>query len=195
MGIKSLVYGVGINDVDYNVSEDKEYRMWQKMLSRCFDSKTKQRQPSYLNVTCCDEWFIFSNFIKDIRAMANYEMAVIESWQLDKDILIKGNNIYSKENCCFVPQEINKLLVSRARFRGEYPIGVSLIKGEGRYRAQLSVDGRQVHLGRFASAVEAFECYKKAKQHRITKVANNFKSVISSDVYSALICWDVSIDD
>lgn len=195
MGHKSLVYGVGVNDVDYNVFKDKEYRIWQKMLSRCFDEKTKQRQPSYINVSCCDSWLHLSKFIKDIRSLDNHEMAISESWELDKDILVKGNRVYSLETCCFVPGEINKLLVSRSRFRGDQPIGVSLIKGTSRYRAQLSVNGEQIHLGRFGSAEDAFNCYKKAKEDRIIQVANKFKSIISKEVYNALIRWKVDIND
>ena len=195
MGVKSLVYGVGINDIEYNVSEDKEYRMWQKMLSRCFDEKTKQRQPSYIGVSCCESWLYLSKFIKDIRSLDNHEMAMSESWELDKDILVKGNKVYSPETCCFVPEEINKLLVSRSRFRGHQPIGVTLIKGASRYRAQLSVNGKQIHLGRFGSAEDAFNCYKKAKEARITQVADKFKSIISQEVYDALIRWRVNIND
>ena len=34
-----------------------------------------------------------------------------DGWEIDKDILLKGNKIYSPENCCFVPAEINCMFV------------------------------------------------------------------------------------
>jgi hypothetical protein len=43
---------------------------------------------------------------------------------LDKDILYKGNKIYSPDTCVFVPQEINALFVKNDANRGDLPIGV-----------------------------------------------------------------------
>ena len=36
-----------------------------------------------------------------------------EGYSLDKDILVKGNKIYSPETCCFVPQDVNILFTKR----------------------------------------------------------------------------------
>lgn len=30
-------------------------------------------------------------------------------WQLDKDILVSGNMVYSPDTCCFVPNRINSV--------------------------------------------------------------------------------------
>ena len=51
-----------------------------------------------------DEWLDFTTFKNDIREMVGFNR---DGWHLDKDILKKGNNVYSKETCCFVPKEIN----------------------------------------------------------------------------------------
>ena len=56
-------------------------------------------------------------------------------YHLDKDILVKGNKVYSPETCCFVPQEINSLLVTSVRSRGDQPIGVSYNKLTQKYEA------------------------------------------------------------
>ena len=55
---------------------------------------------------------------------------------LDKDILIKGNKIYSQDTCIFVPKAINSLFTNRKRFRGEYPIGV--YKGKKIFSVEIS---------------------------------------------------------
>ena len=62
----------------------------------------------------------------------------MEGWQLDKDILIKGNKIYSPDTCCFVPSEINNLFVGCNKSRGSLPIGVTFNKRLKRYVAQIS---------------------------------------------------------
>ena len=41
------------------------------------------------------------------------------SFQLDKDSLIKGNKVYSESTCVFIPQEVNSLLVKSTASRGE----------------------------------------------------------------------------
>ena len=42
-----------------------EYRKWQGMLQRCFDNKYKEKYPTYKDVTCCDRWLCFANFLED----------------------------------------------------------------------------------------------------------------------------------
>lgn len=59
-------------------------------------------------------------------------------WALDKDILVKGNKIYSPETCCFVPQEINNLFTKRKSCRGTLPIGVKYIKENKKFSASFS---------------------------------------------------------
>lgn len=60
-----------------------------------------KNKPTYEGCTVCDEWLYFSNFKKWFDE--NY----IEGFQLDKDIIIRGNKVYSPQTCCFVPKEIN----------------------------------------------------------------------------------------
>lgn len=59
----SLVYGVGISDIRFGKRDNKiAYQTWQDMIGRCFDTKLKIKNPTYLDVTCCNEWTYFSIF-------------------------------------------------------------------------------------------------------------------------------------
>ncbi|WP_423172691.1 hypothetical protein, partial [Stenotrophomonas sp. CASM112] len=49
----------------------------------------------------------------------------VKGFELDKDLLIKGNKVYSENTCIFIPAEINLLLIKREASRGEHLIGVS----------------------------------------------------------------------
>ena len=193
---RSLVFGVGVNDwagnVGINGRKIKEYRLWVHMLGRCLDEKYKQRQPTYEGVTCCDEWLSMTKFIEDVSQMKGYGF---NGWELDKDILIKGSKFYSKDTCCFVPQEINSLLIKRDKVRGVYPVGVYFDKAGGKFRAQLSINGKRKFLGRFDTAEEAFQAYKVAKEAYIKVVANKWKDQLGERVYQALINYVVDIDD
>jgi hypothetical protein len=133
----------------------------------------------------CDEWKTHSGFKQWFDE--NY----IEGYSLDKDILVKGNKLYSPDTCCFVPVEINNLLIKRKKHRGDLPIGVGRMNG--RYRAFL----HKKHLGMFDTIIEAFNAYKNAKEKEIKYIASLYfnKGLISKRVFNALISRTIEITD
>lgn len=196
MSNKRLIYGVGVNDWDGDVTLNgksiREYELWSAMLKRCFSKDYKEQRPTYNGVTCCQEWLSMRSFIKDVSQMKGYDA---EGWQLDKDILVKGNKLYSEETCCFVPLEINSLLVNGRNLRGEWPIGVSFHKRDRRFRAQVATGKERKHLGYFNTAEEAFKAYKVAKEAHIKAVAEKWKDQLDERVYQVLINYTVEITD
>ena len=207
------VYGHGYLGIDKEsnvpkVSELKndkrvqtwEYRKWQNMLQRCFDNKLKEKEPTYKNVTCCDRWLCFANFLEDLEALKKeYNWSENETLNLNKDILHKGNNIYSLENCVLVPNWINMLFVKCDTKRGVYPIGVTYNKQRKKYQAQCNINGKQIGLGYYNTIEEAFNAYKQAKENEIKKIANDcvLKGYITKDsrLYNAMINYQVKITD
>lgn len=160
--------------------------MWRAMLIRCTDQAFKEKNPSYLNVDLDPKWLDYCEFY-DWYSQQNKE----DDWQLDKDILVKGNQIYSESTCCVVPRCINNLFISRKLDRGPYPIGVTIRNDTGRYQS----GGGIKYLGVYDSIEEAFNVYKKWKESRIKTLADAYKSQIRSDVYHALINYKVDITD
>jgi len=195
-GKRGLVCGVGINDwvgaVWVDGKDIREYKLWTSMLQRCFDEKYKQNQPTYKDVTCSKEWLSMTKFIEDVSQMKGFGL---EGWQLDKDIIQKGNKLYSKDTCCFVPLEVNILLTKRDKSRGEYPIGVCFDKTMGKFMAKLRINGKRKFLGRFTTPEEAFQVYKLAKEAHIKVVAQKWKHLIEERVFQALMTYEVNIDD
>jgi len=193
---RSLVYGVGVNDWDgltcIGGKNIKEYKLWQNMIKRCFSEECKQSRPTYEGVTCSKEWLSMTKFIEDVSKMKGYGF---DGWQLDKDILVKGNKLYSKDTCCFVPQEVNSLLIKRDNSRGEYPVGVYFDKYAGKFKAKLTVNGKQKTLGYLTTPEEAFQVYKLAKEAHIKAVAQQWQHLLDERVYLALLAYEVSIDD
>jgi len=193
---RSLVFGVGINDWVGKTEVDgkmiKEYQLWANMLQRCFDEKFKQKWPTYEGVTCSKEWLSMTKFIEDVSQMKGYGL---KGWQLDKDILQKGNKLYSKDTCCFVPQEVNYLLTKSDKARGEWPIGVRFHKRDGKFVAQLKINGKKRNLGYFTTPEEAFQAYKVAKEANIKAVAEKWKDQLDERVYQALLNYTVDITD
>lgn len=117
-----LVYGVGINDLDESVgigTEDRAiYDRWQLILERCYSTKHQTIHPTYVGCTICDDWKYLSKF--RLWFNANYR----EGFHIDKDILVKGNKLYSPETCCFVPPYINNLALGERSDKGDLPTGI-----------------------------------------------------------------------
>ena len=191
-GIKSEYFGFGVYDThdafldSYN---RKSFTTWRSMIERCYNEKLRRKWANYLDVTVCDEWKIFSGFKKW------FDEHYVEGWCLDKDILIKGNKIYSPSTCCFVPQEINNLTVRQPKKKRNNIIGVFKVKNKEQYIAHLSEYGKNVHLGVFDNEIDAFNAYKKEKERYIKEVANKWKDKIEQHVYDALCDYQVEITD
>ena len=177
-----------------------EYNKWKNMLRRCFDNKLKAENPTYKDVTCCKRWLCFSYFLEDLEILKQeYNWNKDEKLTLDKDILHKGNKIYSLENCVLVPDYINSLFIKRDAKRGEYPIGVCYNKQRKKYQAFCNINGKLKGLGYFITPLEAFNAYKQAKENEIKKIANDcvLKGYITKDsrLYNAMISYQIEIDD
>lgn len=122
---------------------------------------------AYNGVVISEEFLDFQFFANWLYSQPNYD----RSFHLDKDILIKGNRLYSPERCCLVPREINSLIVIHKSSRGNYPVGVVYKKKVGKYVARTSIDGVTKFCGLFETPEEAFLSYKKNKEFYIKQKA------------------------
>ena len=138
------------------------------------------------------EWHTFSNFYEWFKDPSN---GYKKGYCLDKDILFKGNRIYSPETCSFVPSEINCMFQDTSSTRGKYPIGVR--KSKGRYAARCCFYDKHTHLGYYKTPEEAFNAYKTAKESYIKEVAATFYNdgKITKRVYDAMVQYIVEITD
>lgn len=195
--IKNL-YHPSVHEVGYlgegkykskiNREKAEEYTSWCNMLGRCYNKKEVLKYPTYKDVTVCEEWHNFQNFAGWFEE--NWKPWMDSSWQLDKDILVKGNKMYSPKTCCFVPQEINKLFVKGDKSRGNLPIGV--YNKDGKLASQLRIKGiKNIYLGTFNTIEEAFQVYKIAKEEHIKEFANKWKPYITKYCYEAMYNYQV----
>lgn len=196
------VFNVGfLGEGRYKTCENNEmpiyYKVWRDMLKRCYCTKEQERYPTYLGCVVCEEWHNFQNFAQWFNN--NWYEVEEQRMCLDKDILYKGNKLYSPDTCVIVPQFINTLFVKNDADRGKYPIGVTFKKSTQRYTSYYSrtENGirKRIHLGYFDDPNKAFICYKKAKEKYIKEVANYYKDKIPQKLYIAMNNYIVEIDD
>lgn len=200
------VFNVGMIGSKYpsrvNGSLTKEYQSWNAMLKRCFDKKLKNKNPTYKDVTCCNEWLLFENFYEWLHSQENFDKWLNGErfeWCLDKDIIYKGNKIYSPETCCLVPNTVNTLFVKCNATRGKLPIGVAFDSESGLYmaRCQNPFERKLKTIGRYSTIEAAFNAYKNYKENIIKKFANieYTKGNITEKCYNSMLSYKVEITD
>lgn len=200
------VYGVGMIGSKYATSINKkhtrEYLCWRCILERCYSDLYKNKYPTYQNAVCCEEWLLYENFYEWLHIQPNFnEWLNGERWAIDKDILIKGNKIYSPDTCCLVPQNVNCLFVKCNAVRRDLPIGVSYHKATQKYRAEISKynNGKNIseHIGLYDTPEQAFYAYKQVKESYIEQIAQEeyIKRNITKQCYESMTNYKIEIDD
>ena len=100
-------YGVGRHKARNNNIKTEQYVKWFSMFDRCYNPKVHEKMPEYMDCEVSDEFCNFQNFAEwyDRKIYtSNYKL------ELDKDLLVRWNKIYSPSTCCFIPKEINNNL-------------------------------------------------------------------------------------
>jgi|SRR5690554_6139504 len=172
------VYGVGINDADYLITERRKidgkqkvvwicpyYRTWKDMLRRCYNEPYHKRQPTYIGCTVAEEWKIFSNFRSWMET---------QDWQgnqLDKDLLVEGNKEYGPDACTFISKAVNMFLTDSGAARGDLPIGVCRFKGKYMARCSNPFSKKEEYLGLFPCPQEAHLAWKARKAEHAKRLA------------------------
>ena len=101
------IFDVGfLGDGDYKTRlsgrPTKAYDTWASMIRRCYSEKVHNSlYPTYKDCSVVIEWHNFQSFAKWFDD--NY----IEGCNIDKDIKIKGNRVYSPDACLFVTKAVN----------------------------------------------------------------------------------------
>ena len=163
------------------------------MLQRCYSDNSKKKSPTYEGCEVSSKFKSYEYFYEWRNKQIGFDN---QGWHLDKDLLVKGNKVYSEYTCVFLPDEINKLLVKSDKKRGKHLIGVYWCKKGKAFKAQVSKNkGKSEYLGSFKTELEAFNAYKEAKESFIKEQANKFKSQIDPRAYNALMNYQVEITD
>ena len=185
------VYEKGIYPVMVGDKLALNYRLWCGMLNRCYSERYHKKQPTYIGCSVSEEFKYFQQFAEWCDTQTGFGN---KGWQLDKDIICRGNKQYNSESCSFIPRQINSLLLDCGAVRGLYPVGVSLNSGNGKLQVHIRKKGKSYHLGFYDLVEDAAEAYREAKELYVKEIAKEYKSQINVRVYEALVDWKVDIN-
>lgn len=181
--MRKLVHGWGINDADYltTVREELErcdgkrvrkvlfdcifFRTWAEMVRRCHSVREKERYPTYAECIVDERWRKFSAF---------RGWMIEQDWegkQLDKDLLIKGNKVYSPDTCLFVDKYVNTFLTEKKSKVSDYPTGASYHKRSKLFQSVISIKGKTTTVGVYKTAEEAGKKYLQVKYQLALELA------------------------
>ena len=117
---RKSVYGIGFLGEYVKPAYIKHaYTLWHNMLKRCY-CETDNKGYYGRGIEVSQEWLCFSNFLADIESLANFDKWLFgqynkeeTQYNLDKDFAYYGCTTYSKENCQFIDETLNKGTTSR----------------------------------------------------------------------------------
>ncbi|AUR94188.1 hypothetical protein NVP1193O_057 [Vibrio phage 1.193.O._10N.286.52.C6] len=184
------VYGVGVNEFMYDVSNSLVYKKWHSMLERCYCPLFKERHPEYRDVTVQKEWLNLENFRLWVDRQG---ISDLKGYDLDKDLLYFGNRQYGTSTCKLLPKRINIFMTDNRSNRGDYPIGVTEERRKGsltgKFRAQcqdpFSEGKRLNYIGVFGTVEEAFEAWRCTKEKHAIELLEYY-SIKDNEIINAL---------
>ncbi len=172
--------GVGEYQTGTKTKHTEEYQNWTCMIRRCYDESLKDRYSAYYgDCIVCEEWHCFQTFAKWWND--NIYRVGTERMHLDKDILVRGNRIYSPKTCLIVPQRINMLFKKKPNKYG-LPSGIKP-RVNGKFEAQY----RHESLGVYDTLEQATTAHDTKRTESIVEIAKEYRHTIPNRLYEALV--------
>lgn len=187
---KPRIFGVAyMGEGKYSSGNDFKksltYSVYTKVIKRCYDESFYEKHPTYRGCSTSSEWLCYNTFADWYETHEFYGLG----YDLDKDLLVAGNKIYSAETCTMLPIEVNRAISGNPNNETGFH---GIVKSNNRYKARCTVENNErKYLGRFDTPEEASAAYVKAKEDYIHRLAEKWKGKIEDRAYQALLNWTV----
>lgn len=192
-------YGVGYIGVGSHKYSDRENgtskiptvsSRWVNMLRRCYDKEYQDRylKGYYEGCEVCEEWHNFQNFAEWFYSQPN---CFEKGYEIDKDLTIIGNTVYSPTTCSLIPSEINGFITYQPIGR-LLPYGVVVQNSKGNpYVARIKYKGKLQIIGYFKTVEDAYNAACSAKNGFIKELALEYREVLNNEIYKNLMSFSM----
>ena len=173
--------GIGYSGMKMNTEmrHSVSYYRWKNMVQRCYDKKVhKKYKPEYKDKSVCEEWLNYSNF--KIWFDEHFVPSKNNQIDLDKDLLVQGNKVYSPETCVFLLHYQNTMFERSAKDKIYENEDGTFVIGNGKKKT-------------YATLKEAEDIVCERNQNHIESVAEKCKGSIPMCAYEAMLNWDVRL--
>lgn len=157
-----------------NAKVDKRYC---NMMNRCYREGFNK---AYFNKNTVDDvWANKETGRKNFRAWHkdNYYVYGSEQIDMDKDIKVAGNTVYSDNTCLFVPHKIN-VAFEQISINPKYNSKLD------KWTHAICINGESMNLGYYDTKEKAINAYIECKANAIKELLDEYKNGIPSEVYT-----------
>lgn len=182
-----------------NKVDEKIYDFWGRMFTRCYNPRelNKDRTATYRDAFVDEYFYNLQNFAEWALQEGNW---MHHGMELEKDLFGDGK-LYSPNNCCFLPGNINKFLMETKLSWGSYPVGVNVIMPKPGtnatigYVARCNNGNKREYLGFFKTPKQAFFAYKKRKEEVAKELVIAYKDLLTPRIIDKLNTFTVNIPE
>lgn len=138
------------NKITHGLTNHSLYNIWFNMIDRC-NNENSNNYKNYgtRGIGVCDRWLKLENFINDMYSGFEYGLT------LDR-IDVNGN--YEPDNCRWVDRKVQQR--NQRKLRNTNSSGYRGVDFKhNRWRAQISINYKRIHLGYFNTALDGALAY------------------------------------
>jgi hypothetical protein len=175
------------------------HKTWQNMINRCHNPTYNDKYKSYSDCSVIEGWYDFRNFREWCEHTHPYNTEV--KFELDKDMRLQGNRVYSPETCMWIPKKLNQYInevKGASSVTGVKGVSPAMRSGEGVTDGVYEVrcaDGKggRVFLGHVNSIEEGSLIYKNYKEGRLKFLAEEYlvSGVIPKATYEIIVKYKI----
>ena len=138
---------IGKHKIVHNLSRHRFYKTWMHMLDRCSNPNCKDyKYYGGRGISVCEEWYNVRKFVEWA------EETHIEGYTLDR---IDNDKGYSTDNCRWADGTTQNTNRRRQKNNTSGYVGVHKRKDVNKWKATVSINGKQKNLGLFEDKMEA----------------------------------------
>lgn len=163
--------------------------IWAGMLKRCYNNDLVAR-PNYEGCRASEKWKSYYNFYLWYKVQVDKGFYQ-PGYQLDKDLLVIGNKLYSEDTCVFSPFQLNSLLQVKVRSEGNYLPGVNFDKSRSKFKSEVNFKGKRYYGVRRETELEAFLDYKTVKEQLVREEGAKWKGLLPDRAVDSLMNYSL----